>query len=438
MRNQPWVVAFTLVFLGLLPRAEAASPIQETAADETRPQVAYDSVNDRHLVVWNTGTGVSGRFYSGAGAPLGASFPIFWQRSLGGGDTLSYDQVAVTYKDSQRRFYVAARETYGDFVNPWVTIDTYGVAVKVLDEEGAELFNRLPYHSPTPATAMPANPTIVADTFGSTCCTLLAWQDDVSRDIRGLLLDDDGLAVVGSSGPFVIADGSSSTLTYRRPSTLYRRDWDQFVMVYERDPNSGPNRVGGRTIQAFTGNTSGELFNGTHGEDNIVSNPVGGPSIAYHPSSSLFLVAWTDGPNTFALGLDPDGPNPIPFNPVASGKLQVNRTMSFGGWPSWSVTTYSVIDAPAALPSLGSDGRYRVYVHEHSSSDSTNSLTTAYHVDLLNGTSVPTVISGFTEGPKSNAAAAYSPAADANLVVWQTFTSPFTNQHDIWGTTAAP
>lgn len=424
---------------GLAKSTRAAFPIQETAADETQPKVAYDTNNDRFLVVWNTSTGVFGRLYTGAGVAVGASFPIFWQRSLGGGDTLSYDQVSVTFKDSQNRFYVAARETYGDFINPFVTIDTYSVAVKVLTATGAELYNRLPYGVSSPSSAIPANPVIVADTYGADCCILLAWQDDVSRDVRGLLLDDDGLEKpVASGGPFVIADGSSSTATYTKPAALYRYDWDQFVMTYERDPSSGSPRVGGRTIQAYSGTTSGELFNGAFGEDNQITTPVGGPAIAYHESWNLFMVAWTDGTDTFALGLDPDGPNPIPFNPTSSGKLQINRDFGFSGWPAPTLVTYTVTDAPAALAIDGTAGLFRAYVHEHSSLDMVNTLTTSYEVDLIGATSSATVISGVGDGPKANAAAAYSPVAANDLVVWQTFTSEFTNANDIWGTTVAP
>jgi hypothetical protein len=84
----------------------APFPLEETPANETRPQVAYDTAHDRYLVVWDTGSGISGRLLRADGTPVAAAFPVLWNRS---GER--YAAPSVTFKSHLDRFYVAAIRT---------------------------------------------------------------------------------------------------------------------------------------------------------------------------------------------------------------------------------------------------------------------------------------------------------------------------------------
>ena len=415
-RFRPIPSVFGLTLALAVPAAlPALVPIVETRADETRPRLAYDETHDRFLAVWETGGGVSARLLDAGGAPIGDPIPLFWA-----GSTFTYDAASVTFKTGQDQYYVVARQNMVPFPGG------QSVAVKIVSADGAVVSQRFHYPTRT-GVNLPSRHTIVADGFGSDCCVLVAWEDEITRNVDGMLLEADLDVHVA---PFRIAAGSVGTGRAVNPFALYRRDWDLFLVVYELDRSSGPTYVASRQIGAFTGEAvGGELPLHDRGVDvSSGPHPAGLPRVARHPVTGVFLVSWWDAEAAHVEHFDTDGPFLVR---IPDSYRAISRT-----GPGAQI----VIDSPVPV-APGSGEHFRVFVDEKATPTSTVSSTVVYTVrDLFPGgvSATRSVVSGTSTGMKSNVAAAFSPLLDRMVLAWQVFTSPITNLHDLWGERTAP
>jgi hypothetical protein len=389
----------------------APFPIEQTRANETRPQVAYDDVHDRYLVVWDTGSGVSGRLLSADGTPMAPSFPILWNRS---GE--HYAAPSVAFKSHLDRFYVAAIRT--DDVRARTD-----VVLSIFEADGRPV-RSFPFqvYSGRWGVNLPANVDIEADSYGTDCCLLVAWEDEASHQVFAALLDE---RPVVTQGPFAVAgSGPSDPTRYANIASVYRRRYDNYVLVYEENPTGGVNRIGTQVMDGYGGARLLGPVLSTLTTDSADARMVARPRVAYDPDLDVFLLTWFERAlaRVSAQPLDTDGPYVVPFGPVLA-ITGPGRALEAG--------------APVAT---GAAGHFSVYLPEPLAGGTGAALAVGYRVVVGAGPATVTrrVLSDTYVTARGGAFAAYSPVRDAPLAVWHEFTSTFTTANDVWGAVDDP
>jgi hypothetical protein len=260
---------------------------------------------------------------------------------------------------------------------------------------------------------------VAADTYGSDCCILVAWEDAVTRRLHGQRLKADA-SLHGSQ--MVLASPSSGRAV--NPSLVYQRARDHFLLAYEAKTEASGTYVAARRVPAYSGAAGAELHLAakTH-IDRRDAHPEGRPRGAYNAGRDTYLVAWFDEPwvrGVFINGdtlsrtpafriprpwsCSPFSPDPCLFQPwavstpavvaVGHGFQVMFSDMSLWAGADSSLVSYSVVPGPGGSASIS--GR---------------------------------VLVDYSEGAKRATSAAYSAAADRVLVTWQWETGGY----DIFG-----
>lgn len=404
----------------------APFPIEDSLFNTTRPKIAYDSANDRHLVIWETGQEINASLFDGRGTPLRVNFPVLWKRHSG---SPSYDQASVTFKPDENQYYVVARETV-----PWF-IPGYAIVVQILNANGDLIRKKWIYDTGVPRLfSIPEAPIITAKSLGPGCCLLVAWEDQVTRGINGILITADGnIHSTGRPNPvFTIAEPISSGKIVN-PSAIYDPISDRFFIVYEMNPDSGYTYIAGRTLPAAGGDLSDEIFiSNRRTIDRRDDHPSGFPRAVMNTHNRTVLVTWYDQDSVQGALLGPD------FAPITSFRISNGPSCSGSPIPvcQWPPVA---VDSPSPLFVEGGN-YFRVYFNERTmsfnertTSERENRLV-SYRLEVSSSGRVISsrnIIADFDTGSKRNADAAYSPLLNNVLVVWQ-------KSYDIWGQVVSP
>ena len=267
--------------------------ISNATDNQAAPAVAYDSENHRFLVVWEdlrngSNIDVYGQLVDAAGTLYGTdsdeNFAIASKDTNESKPSLAYDSVnhrfLVAWWD-----YVTAWDIYGQLVTAAGTL--YGTA----SDENFVISN---------ATGSQAYPAVAFDAGNQRF--LVAWSDNRNgnSDIYGQLVNAAGtLYGTESDANFVISDNAFGQAY---SSVAYDSENQRFLVAFS-DYRSGAE-VYGQLV-----NAAGTLYGTTSGTNFIISNTTGDqdyPSVAYNLSCSNFMVAYqTSGttPPDIGLGL---------------------------------------------------------------------------------------------------------------------------------------
>ena len=430
-----WLLWVMVLVLGGTHTAQSF-PISEQRTDETNVRIAHDSANDRFLTVWENGSGIVGQLLSNSGVAIGPQFNVFSSSSDG---EIGYEDPSVTFKTFQNQYYVVSRLTLSTcfgFPRRCVPNMVYTV-LKIFDHDGRQIGSEITLPpSFSPGRNMPARYHIIADTYGSDCCILISWEDEVTGDIDGMIVNADGT----SHRPrFRIASADPRVERMVNPNAIYQRDWDYFAMSYEADRRSGTTYVGSRSISAYSGTVTGEvLVCDTGVVHRRGEHPEGRPQIAYDSTLGTYLVAWREGNSINASLMDSDGPWPIPYDE----KFRVNPEILCTGWPDFGCERGpDALDTPSVL-SIEGDDTFRILFHEALPSLLPGrAFLSQYRVGVDSsghGVVSRRVVINHGDGPHRNTAAAYSSASNRIMTVWEKYVNSIPPRHDIHGVTTSP
>ncbi|MBI3950315.1 MAG: hypothetical protein HY314_07665 [Acidobacteria bacterium] len=266
-----FLVSFSLLLLitlGSLPVLRATTvgglmKVVDTAPPQERPDVAYDTLSNRYLVVYSEGVGggteIMGRLYDAGGVPLGPAFNI--SNHPGQSDT----QPAVTFKAATSEYSVVWR--YGV---PAGTNDIYGRRVR---HDGVLIGGVIPIAT---SPMDEAEPDVAADPY-TTGRYLVVWWEIGSASNRGRRLFNSGAL---DGGPFLLFNPVRTG-----PRVAFGGGNADYFLTATTDVNG---RALVRAVRP--GLPPDPQF-----QVNITPTAVGpgfGPALACHPTPGRWLVLW--------------------------------------------------------------------------------------------------------------------------------------------------
>jgi hypothetical protein len=417
-------------YLGMLGFVLAASvqaqvfPIAGAVSERTRPQVTYSPELDRHLVVWEQGGEVYGRWVEADGTTL-APFPILSRHVAGSyPDEIFYAEPAVGFKTGQNLFVVAATEILRVYAGP-AYLDTFGIALVFIDQDGVRRNDQY-LRTLGPGVREPRRPAVAADTHGRGCCIMVAWEDAITRRLHGQRLKANA-SLHGSQ--LVLASPSAARAV--NPALIYQRLRDHFLLTFEVESDVGVTSVVARRVPASSGAAGTELrlADKTH-RDRRADHPEGRPRGVYSAERDTYVVTWFDEPWVWGAFINGDAlthtaawrvPAPLSCAPPHYACLFQPRA----------------VDAPTPV---AVDGGFRVMFSEMHPWDATNTRLVSYTVTPGTGGSASIssrVLVGYSTDAKRAVSAAYSTAADRVLVAWLRETGSFTS-HEVVGMVFEP
>jgi hypothetical protein len=251
---------------------------------QSSPSVAYDTVNQRYLVVWHETdsshySNIWGQLVNADGTLYKTVSEFnFWI------STAANHQVypSVAYGTASERFLVA----WCDYRNGWR--DIYG---QLVNADGT-LYNTASNTNfvISNATNDQANPSVAYDTVNHRF--LVAWQDYRNGnypDIYGQLVNTDGtLYNTASNTNFVISNAANDQLY---PSVAYDASNQRFLVAWW-DHRGSTFDIYGQLV-----NAAGTLYNTASNTNFVISNAAYDqmcPSVAYDTANQRFLVGWQD------------------------------------------------------------------------------------------------------------------------------------------------
>jgi len=269
------------------------------AGTGSHPSAAFDSVNHRFLVVWTSGESIDGQFVNSNGqleerdGDIGSDiFTISNANRNRFNPSIAFDSV-------NKRFLVAWMDERN--VVPWTTgRDIYGQLVNA----NGSLFNtssdvNFPISNNVEEQRSPA---VAFDNVNQRF--LVAWQDDrnfpspTDRDIYGQLIEADG----DSYGTATNVNFPICNATGRQdpPEIAFSNSAQRFLLVWTDDRNALTYDIYGQIVTA-----SGTLYNTSSDVNFPVADADGdlySPSLAYNVNTQRFLVGWTDNRSVAVSG----------------------------------------------------------------------------------------------------------------------------------------
>lgn len=300
------------------------------------PDVAYDSYNERYLVVWADYTewDVEGVVLNSDGTAYGAAFNV---ADGDFGDQRIFPSVASYAHASQGVYAVAyQRGSSGSY-------DVYARLVNVAGgTTGSEL-------AVSTATGDQTDPDIALGQ--GTSRFLVVWEDgrDAVDAIWGSLLYATGS--LGIEGVI-----SATTIPRANPAVAFSPDAGtagEWLVVFQRDVN-GDDQIGGRRV-AVDGTTTGSGIYIC--ED---SGDQTDPDVTYNPTSDQFLVVWEDS-RAGASNIDVYGRRVSAAGSTSGATFAINTDAGYQASPAVAASDSGylvVFDAPDDITGqrVGTDG----------------------------------------------------------------------------------
>jgi hypothetical protein len=280
-----------------------------SAPGDYTPALAYDSVNQRFLIVYGKSYDppgpeledfeIFGRIVSKTGNVVVPDFPITnelasWQQYPAAAFDPTHNRYLVVWQDHRLG---AVWEIFGQWVNATGTLE--GLNFLLGNPGGEKLFPQVAYD--------PVNQRF-----------LVVWNQRVGLKsyVYGRIINGDGSFL---SGDFLIA--GSSTCDRRYPQTAFDPASQRYLVVWDRQCG-GVSTVGGRSIKA-----DGLMPDLEFGIVAEVGENLRLPGIVQASSSQEFLVIWEKESSREIYGslLNPLGTILKPKFPITSGAVAYGR-----------------------------------------------------------------------------------------------------------------
>ena len=235
--------------------------------------VAYDSDNNRFLVLWGYNDDIHGQLVNADGSLFGGNITISNAINSQEDPVVAYDDVNGRYLavwGDRRNYATDSVDVYGQLVNADGTLD--GTNFVITDNDQAQHNYEVAYD-------------------GTTQRFLVAWEDlrnASQRDLYGRVLNANGTPFTGE---FVISDAVNQQWG---PHIANDSTNDRFLVVWYDD------RTGGYQISDIYGqivNADGTL----NGNNFPIADNVDrqfGPEAVYDSINNLFLTVWYDERNS--------------------------------------------------------------------------------------------------------------------------------------------
>ena len=265
-----WDIYGQFVSSAGVPRGDNFLIRDEAAHGLWYPDVAYDTVNQRYLVVWEdyTENDIEGIVLNSDGTAHSAAFNVADGTVV---DIRSHPAVAC-YAHAAQGVYAVAYERG--------TVSDYNLYARLVSVDGGTAGGELAVCT---ASGSQTDPDVAVDP--ATGHFLVAWEDGRATNDRiyGRLLD-----ATGSLGTeFTVANPSDPVYN---PAVAFGPDAGtagEWLVVYQRD-EGGDDQIRGRRVTAAGAATGTGIHICDDSEDQW------SPDIAYHASSGEYLVVWRD------------------------------------------------------------------------------------------------------------------------------------------------
>lgn len=255
--------------------------ISSAPSGQNSPDIAYSSAANEYLVVWEDYRNAPADLYDiygqrigGTGSLLGGNFPI----SQGSEHQV---QPAVAYNTLDNKYLVVWHDQRS---GGW---DIYGQQVSV---SGALQGSDFPIST---ATGDQVNSDVVYSDHDNEY--LVVWQDGRNgpdHDIYGQRISASG-ALQGNEFPI-----STEAVSSGAPIAVYDGTADQYVVIWQ-DGRNGPDTDIYGQIVSGAGSLQGDNFSIPDAESSQTS-----PAVAYGSISGKSLIAWHDDRNSSTSGFD--------------------------------------------------------------------------------------------------------------------------------------
>lgn len=291
------------------------------AGNQSRPSVTYDSVNHRFLVVWqdyrsDTDADIYGQLVNADGSLLNANFVI---SGVAGSDQLN---PAAAYDRVNQRYLVVWQD-----YRSGPEADIYG---QLVNASGSLLNSNIVISN---GTAEQRNPGVACDSVNQRC--LVVWEDNRSgdADIYGQLVNADGsLYSTAPDANFVISNPAGSSQDI--PAVAYDSANQRYLVAWQDNRSGMGVDIYGQLVKA-----DGSLYNTASRTNFVISNAVNdqvGPTVSYNATNNNFLAAFeTTESGVRDLGdmlVGPRGPQALSGNGVT---LITHGWNPSAGAPTW-------------------------------------------------------------------------------------------------------
>jgi hypothetical protein len=389
---------------------------QGATGDERDPAIAYNSVDDEYLVVWeddrnqggtlDRGWDIYGRRVDADGTRIGGDFRI-----SGGQATDDEYDPAVAYNPAANQYLVVWGDGRQYSSRGW---DIYGQRVRA----NGTLAGSNIRISGVDATGDDEKPAVAFNSASKQF--LVVWEDERLFTVRGSDIYAQRLRANGvrAGSNIRISGGGAAPGSERTPAVMYASASNQYLVVwydYRKAPTRGTDIYGQRVYA-----------NGVKAGHNIRISGAGAtgneryPAAAYNPVLDQFLVVWGDSRlppgnlDIYGQRMDADG--------TTSGhNFRISGAAASGNEFFPAVTYNSVGD------------RYLVVWQDPRSNVGWDIYGQAVQVyGALSG--LNTRISGASAtGDDQNPAMAFNPTTAQYLVVWDDGRNQWTRGLDVYG-----
>ena len=278
--------------------------ISSTGYSQYDHETAYDSYNDRYLVVWaeyrweTDDEQIYGRIINADGTSFTVGSDIIISNAAG-----YQSRPGVAYDSANRRFLVVWQDNRSG---------NYDIFGQLLDENGGRVKNNAGSIIPdisdpadnfliSAAAGNQTDPSVAYDSFNHRF--LVAWTDPANAgDIKGRVVSADGTAFAAE---FSI---SSNASVQSNPSVAYDDYNHRFFAVWVDTRDIDIDHPSNTNIYGQIINSDGTLTGWTAVNANfVVSDNVslqGYPAVAYDSVNRRFLVVWEDDRNAPTVSND--------------------------------------------------------------------------------------------------------------------------------------